>query len=278
MDETTVDQSTEEVIATEPQATEQVEADEVPADQPEADAVDDSEEIDYEGEKYKVPKVLKEAFMRQSDYTRKTQEVAESRKTLEQQQTHFQQTYQRQQQHIQDYAQLHALDMQMHQFKDINWQELIDKDPVEAMKLDRQVRTLADMRQGIANRIQQVEASEAFSQQQRIAKLVEQGHETLKRDIPNWSDETRNQIKDYATTLGYTPQEVAQVVDPRAVKMMHKAMLYDQMMKKAATTPKAEVKPITKVTAKRDGQQKDPDKMTTDEWMKWRNQQIRAAR
>lgn len=276
MTEEVVDQSQEEVIVNEPQATEEVQTDEVPENLTESDeVVDDTEEIDYEGEKYKVPKALKEAFLRQQDYTKKTQEVAEARKAFEQQQQQASQQIQQQRQHIQDYAQIHALDMQLQQFQNVNWQELIDKDPVEAMKLDRQYRSLQEMRGGIASRIQQVEAQESFEKQRAYAKLIEQGQEALKREIPNWSDDTRKAISDYAVSTGFKPEEVAQVVDPRAVKLLHKAMLYDQMMKKAATTPKAEAKPIQKVSSSRDGQQKDPDKMSVDEWTKWRTQQIK---
>lgn len=276
--EETVDQSQEEVVINEPQATEEVQADEVPenlAESDEAEVIDDSEEIEYEGEKYKVPKNLKEAFLRHQDYTRKTQEVAEQRRAFEQQQAQEKEHIQRQRQHIQDYAQIHALDMQIKQFEGVDWQKMIEADPVEAMKLDRQYRTLAEMRQGIATRIQQVEAQEAFSQQQHVAKLIEEGREVLKREIPNWSEQTQKAVSEYAISFGFKPEEVAQVIDPRHVKVLHKAMLYDQMMKKAATTPKAEVKPVSKVSASRDGSSKDPDRMSTDEWLKWRNQQLR---
>jgi hypothetical protein len=44
---------------------------------------DDSEEIDFDGEKYKVPKKLKDSFLMHGDYTRKTQEVARQREAIE---------------------------------------------------------------------------------------------------------------------------------------------------------------------------------------------------
>ena len=45
---------------------------------------DDTEEVDWDGAKYRVPKPLKDALLRQADYTRKTQELAEQRRTVEQ--------------------------------------------------------------------------------------------------------------------------------------------------------------------------------------------------
>jgi len=49
-----------------------------------SDADADLEEIEHDGKKHRVPKELKDAFLRQSDYTRKTQEVAEARRQVEQ--------------------------------------------------------------------------------------------------------------------------------------------------------------------------------------------------
>ena len=43
----------------------------------------DSEEIEHEGEKYRVPKALKNAFYAQADYTTKTQTLAEERRSFE---------------------------------------------------------------------------------------------------------------------------------------------------------------------------------------------------
>src|SRR5688572_14468037 len=47
-----------------------------------AEPVDELDEIEFDGERYKIPKKLKNGFLMQSDYTRKTQEVAEERKAI----------------------------------------------------------------------------------------------------------------------------------------------------------------------------------------------------
>src|ERR1051326_1092636 len=44
---------------------------------------DDLDELEFDGEKYTIPKKLKPGFMMQADYTRKTQEVAQTRQELE---------------------------------------------------------------------------------------------------------------------------------------------------------------------------------------------------
>ena len=43
----------------------------------------DEVEVDYNGKSYCLPPELKDALLRQADYTRKTQELAEGRRALE---------------------------------------------------------------------------------------------------------------------------------------------------------------------------------------------------
>ena len=124
MEDDIIDQPAEaEVDLPEQTETDEVQAETVTEDQPEADDADDSEEIEYEGEKYKVPKSLKDAFLRQSDYTRKTQEVAEQRKEFERQRDQFQQQAAMQRQHIEDFSQLHTIDAQIERFKNVDWED-----------------------------------------------------------------------------------------------------------------------------------------------------------
>jgi hypothetical protein len=50
----------------------------------------ETEEIDFNGEKHRIPKALKGAFLMQADYTRKTQEIAERGRSLEDRETALQ--------------------------------------------------------------------------------------------------------------------------------------------------------------------------------------------
>ena len=57
--------------------------DETPEDMEPDEPEEELDETEYEGKTYKVPKEIKDALLRQSDYTRKTQELAEIRKAAE---------------------------------------------------------------------------------------------------------------------------------------------------------------------------------------------------
>jgi hypothetical protein len=239
---------------------------------------DDSEEVEFEGKQYKLPKELKEALLRQADYTRKTQEVAEARKAFEAQQQEFVQHVQLQQQTLQDHAQLMTIDQQLEQFGALDWNAVIENDPVQALKLQQQFNTLQQMRGQVATRIQQVQQEQLARQHEDRAKRIQSSQEVLAREIKGWSpgNELDTALGEYAKSYGLmNPASVLMDV-PRAGAILHKAYLYDQLMSKQAKKPAPEpVKPVTTVKAKSTAAQKDPDRMSPDEWLRWRNSQLK---
>jgi hypothetical protein len=235
---------------------------EVPAEQPEeAEEVPEEaapeeegefEELEINGELYQVPKELKDGYLRQQDYTRKTQEVAaersaldEQRKAIEAERQAFVQQVQAQQQNFQLYAQVAAIDSQIAQYQNMDWQQLIDNDPVEAMKLDRAFRELREQRNTLVQQSIQYQQQIDYQRQVELQQLIEKGKAELPKKIPDWSPEKARALRDYGVNLGFTADEMAQVIDPRHVEVLHKAWLYDQLqagkpetLKKVANAPK----------------------------------------
>jgi hypothetical protein len=269
---------TAEEIQTEAVETEVEETEEVVTDSDSSEQPDDSEEVEYEGEKYKVPKVLKDALLRQADYTKKTQSLAEQRKQFESQQAQFKQQSEIQQKYIRDYAEVVAIDKQLEQYKGLDWQSLIDSDPVQAMKIDKQFQMLREQREQAAGRIYQNQQQTALEQQQAIAKRIQEGQQLLEREIKGWSPDLAKTLRSHGTEYGFSDEEMGGIDDPRMVKVLHEAYLYRQLQKKQTTKPiQQPVKPVTKVTASKSGGQKDPDKMSVEEWTKWRESQLKRS-
>lgn len=229
-------------------------------------ASDDSEEIDYEGEKYKVPAKLKDAFMRHRDYTEKTMTAAEERRAfeqqrtsekaaLEQQQARFKEQAEFHQKHIKDVATVVSIDERLAQFAGLDWDAITTADPVQAMKLERQVRELQSARQEALNKITQAQHAQNLEKQQltarqaeQIAKQTEAARRELERDIPGWSGELASKLKAYGHSQGYAPEVLDNVANPGFVKTLHKAYLYDQLVSKSKAKPNAEpAKPVTRV-------------------------------
>jgi hypothetical protein len=213
--------------------------------------VDDSEEVDYEGEKYKVPKKLKDAFLRQADYTVKTQTLAQQKQEFESQQQQFVQRQQFQNQHIQDVAKVMAIDERLEQFSKLDLDAIQAADPLQAMTLDRQMRALQQQRNQHVQSIEQAQAKSAYESSQATARNLEEARTQLARDIKGFgTPELTKSLGDVGKALGYKPEELASVRDPRAIRMLHEAYLYRQLVAKAkpqVATSEA-IKPITRVS------------------------------
>ena len=275
MDEEIVGQT--ELPESDPVETEVTESEDGQSEIAESDPIEEEfDEVDYDGKKYSVPKELKDAFLRQSDYTRKTQEVAEQRRAIEQQALQVRQELEIQQRHIETHAQLVSIDNTLKQFDNVDWQAYSDQDPVAAQKSWFTYQQMQQTRNDLTQKISQAEQQRQFQTQQSIARQLEEGHKELAREIKGWSPEKAKELKSYALKTGLSESQVAGITDPKAVQVLHKAYLYDQMMSKAVKKPETDIKPtpVTKVGQKA-GSTKDPDKMTTEEWVKWRDSSLR---
>lgn len=256
-------------------------------DSVEALEVDDSEEIDHEGEKYKLPKKLAEEWkngrLRQQDYTVKTQDLAKQRTEFEAAQQEFVARQQFQQQHIQAVAKVMAIDERLEQFQKLDWNALTDADPVQALKLDRQMRELQQQRAEQVDGLQQSQARLTFEQQQATARRQQEARLELSKEIPGFGTaEVQKQLLEVGKAAGYKQEELANVQDPRAVKLLHKAYLYDQLIAKAKApvTTSANITPITRVTGASAATQKSiGDKSLSDaEYNRMRREYIARNR
>ena len=234
--------------------------------------------IEYDGQEFEVPPVLKDAFMRQSDYTQKTQSVAEQRKSLEAQAAALTQQQELQQQTFEDVAQVKAIDQQIEQYNALNWPELYQQDVGQAATLDHQKRELENQRQQTINRLNQNQAKALESQRVEHARMREEGQKVLSKEIDNWTPELAQTIAAYGVSQGLNEQAVASIIDPVHVKLIDKARRYDELVaKQKAAKPKAQAEPpkaAVKVKGKRANPVKDPDKLDMKDWLVMREKQI----
>lgn len=184
---------------------------------------------------------LKNGYQRQADYTRKTMEVSEQRKAAEAEVAKAQserQAYAANLQRMQI-----QLEGALQQQQQTNWEELLSSDPVEYLKQQH----LAQQRQAALNQVyaeQQKVASfqQAEVQKSRVAYLAQQQAELLAK-LPEWKDEAKGKaekvaLREYLQKEGFEQSTIDTITDAKAVLMARKAMLYDQMMSKAATAAK----------------------------------------
>lgn len=98
----------------------------------------------------------------------------------------------------------------------------------------------------IAGWIQQAQQQMEQSRQVQVQQIREQGAAVLAKELPGgWTNETKQSILQFGLNQGFSPEEMGAVLDPRYVKVLHKAMMYDQLQaKKPAAVAKVQKAPI----------------------------------
>lgn len=190
------------------------------------------ETVDLEGKQFQVPKEIKDAVLRQSDYTKKTQEISTIRKTLDAQSRMLQEQSALQRELQDEYATARALEQQYQAYQKLDW---------STMDTENMIRNRMAMDQ-LRDAMGQVDGSiqgktDAFRQKQlqTMREVVEQGQQILSSTIPGWNDELRNNLKKHSANYGFTEEELSSFFDPRQIQVLHKAYLWDQLQ---ASKPK----------------------------------------
>ena len=191
-----------------------------------------------------------------SDYTKKTQELAENRKAVEAEAKAIVEAQQVRDTYAQRLQAVEQLLTMNDSPEDIA--SMKENDPIgyavkvaEMTEKKEQLQAVRAEQQRIA---QQQQADRAQAMQRQIA----QESAKLAEVLPEFSDKAkgeqlRSEIRNYGKSVGFTDQELSQVYDSRHVLVLHKAAMYDKLQKskpgvqkKVANAPKM-VKSGTKV-------------------------------
>ena len=175
---------------------------------------------------------LIKGYSRTSDYTKKTQNLAEQRKAVESERTKIDEAAK-----LRDtYAQRLQVIEQMLTQPTEDLTALKDNDPVgyaikvaENMEREKQLQAVRAERES-------VQARQVAENQERLKSHIAQEAERLRSAIPDFSDEVkgeviRKEIRDYAKSVGWSDQELSQVYDHRAVLTLYRAMQFDKLQK-----------------------------------------------
>lgn len=185
-------------------------------------------EVELDGRQYQVPPELKEAFIRQADYTRKTQEIAAQRQLVEHQMAQFRaaQVNQEFQASIQPQLQeLAQIDAQLAQYAKLDWRAV---DPNDRTLHMLEMNNLEKLRAAKAQELNVKQQEHSQKAQETLKKLQADAHGVLKSRIPGWSESTAKETRDWALSNGFTSEEVSSIYDPRHAEVLWKAAQYDK--------------------------------------------------
>ena len=243
----------------------------------EAEEEDELDGVRLRGKKEALERIKAERLM-QADYTRKTQDVAEQRKSFEAERAQFQQTAQAHQASIREVAQLVAIEDRLAQFAKFDFNAAADTDPVQALKLHNEYTQLQAHRAQLQNSITQKQQAQAMEAQRTSAKQLLEARQVLERDIKGWSPDLANKLSEYGQTQGYPPEVLNNVTKPEFVKTLHKAYLYDQLMKQRAAKPAQPAPPVTRVGGGNAAVTKPLSEVSDEEFIRRRREYIKTHR
>jgi hypothetical protein len=219
----------------------------------EAAPVDDDieEELDgvkLRGKKEALERIKAERLMNK-DYTQKTQATAEERRVLAAEREQFQKAAQLHQQYLEEVADVRMIDKRLSQFSQVNWQQLTDQDPVQALKLHTEFTQLQAQKGQLVNALTQKQQQAQHMQQRETAKQLMEARQVLERDIKGWSPELAGKLMDFGLKQGFPADAMQNITQPAIVKMLHKAYLFDQLeTQRKAKAPPAPAPPVSRVS------------------------------
>lgn len=231
-------------------------SDDQPAEESsQANAVEEIE-VEVEGWKGKIPAKLKAELDKASDYTRKTQEVADQRRVIEAQQR-IQQEQQAFYQHAQqEIDQLQQIEAQLEQYRKV------DLSQIDGETLSRMSMAAANLREERAKLKESIDGKRGEFKQKVVQawdEMANNARSAVLKSIPDW-DRVAKSVAEYAISEGF-PFEVITgydkttrervgpgVVDPVFARALHKAWKWDQLQaNKSATADKtAKAAPVLK--------------------------------
>jgi hypothetical protein len=249
-EETTEEDEVETNEVSEEEATEEVEEEEESGEE-EEEVADPVYTIKVDGEEYDVNlEELKAGYQRQSDYTRKSQALAEGRKENE--------AIQSERIKLEQERQMYANGLQMlkeqqsaklQEFNNVDWENLKEEDPYAYMLKKDEYRDAQDKARNAVQQQRIVQQQQQQQEAQSRATFVQDQYSQLVSALPEWDNKestVKEDIRKFAISAGYAPEEVDQLADHRSVLILKKAMEFDKLTKKVAPKKKA-IKKVPKV-------------------------------
>lgn len=201
-----------------------------PQEEPEEQPEEETAEVEYDGERFRVPKKLEKAILQEADYTRKTQDIANERRLLEQSQSTIKVAMMEHEFH-------QSLAKEFHQLKSLeDYIQNLEGADYNQMDSDSIVRHLATIQKAKAGHgelsklIESRQKEFGDKRQSYISELKAKSHETLAKLINGYTPEKFKEVRAYGSKSGFTDDVLDSIeADPRAASVLYKAMRFDQL-------------------------------------------------
>ena len=180
---------------------------------------------------------LMKGYSRESDYTKKTMDLSNQRKDVESMQGNLKSELEAVKNSRNQYAQhLDEISKQLSREETIDWDTLYQDDPAEYVRKKAESDMRKDKLQKAQFEQQQIQEERRSEQDKIYGDYIANERKLLEEKLPIYKNKEKGaefikKITNYAKENGYTEQELAMMVDHRAVLMLSEAYKYDQLKK-----------------------------------------------
>jgi len=267
--EETQDESPEEVSEEEPEEESDDESEEESDEESEVEEEgEDLYTVTVNGEEHQVPlEELVKGYSRHSDYTKKTQEVAEYRRGAEAAIQQAQQEIYQTQQFRQQYIDAASTAIQERYGK---WHELENNTDWDRLKVEDREEYLtkkseqADLENSITQetaRVEQATQQQQYEQAQAHEQYVVAERQKLASIIPEWNNpEFRGKVgkdlTEFALSQGFSEQDIRQLADHRQLLVLMQAKAFQEMQNAQVTAKAKKTKKKPKMVSSGTGKKK----------------------
>ena len=224
----------EEIVEDDTDPDENDEVEEYDEEDDEAEVITDDEhlvEVLVDGEVKKASvKDLKRLYGQEASLTKKSQQTAKQRKeadeALQKTSVVMQKLIEKAQEAFKPYEDIDML---------VASQEMTRDDFASLRKESKLAKDNLDF---LTQEAEQFYSEIQAQHQANLNEAATNAVKVLREEVPDWSNEMYDEIRQYSVGEGLPEQMVNTIVDPVVIKLLNKARLYDQG-KKVATTKKA---------------------------------------
>lgn len=166
---------------------------------------------------------LKKGYSRDADYRRKTEELSFEKKQFQSETEQQRQDYSKR---FTELNQILAFTQQQlnSEISNVDLNKLYEEDPVEATKVERQIRLKKEKMMDAANKLQQ-------EQTRQLNSYVQEQQKILAEKMPEFNDAqkastTKNNLRNFLNSYGFKDAEIGQIYDHRIVMLVNDALKY----------------------------------------------------
>ena len=180
---------------------------------------------------------LKNGYSRQSDYSLKTNQLADERRGLDTERSKVNDELEAVKKERDEYAvKVKSFLGQNKPEDNIDWDQVYKDDPIEYVRLKAEADRKKEVRQQAENELRTIESKQQEEQKKKYADYVTTQSNMLSEKVPEYTDPVKGEklkknVKNYLNEIGFSDQELSMLTDHRTVMVAIQGMKYDQLKK-----------------------------------------------